>query len=72
MRQTSTTPREITAEEARRSADLRALPFTTTADLEPRTTMVGQECAWSWPAPSSITLGSTSWFVVRRNWLNAW
>ena len=38
-------PRELTAEEAYRRADLSALAFTTTADLEPLTTMVGQERA---------------------------
>jgi predicted ATP-dependent protease len=43
MRQTSTTPREITAAEAYRHADLSALAFTTTAELEPLATLVGQE-----------------------------
>jgi hypothetical protein len=45
MRQTSTTPRAITAKEACRHADLRALAFTTTADLEPLAALVGQERA---------------------------
>src|SRR3989442_4161995 len=38
-------PQAITAAEARRRADLSTLTFTTTADLEPLTTMVGQERA---------------------------
>ena len=45
MSQSIATPHEITPEEARRRADLSALAFTTTADLEPLTTMVGQERA---------------------------
>lgn len=45
MSQSIAIPHEITAEEARRRADLSALAFTTTADLEPLTTMVGQERA---------------------------
>ena len=44
-RQTSATPREVTAEEAHQHADLGALPFTTTADLEPRLALLGQERA---------------------------
>src|SRR5919197_424878 len=38
-------PQEITAEQARRRADLSSVHFRTTADLEPLTTMVGQERA---------------------------
>jgi hypothetical protein len=45
MRQTSATPRAVTAEEAHQHADLSALSFTTTADLEPRITMLGHERA---------------------------
>lgn len=45
MTQTSSIPRELTAAEVRRSVDLNALAFSTTADLEPRTSMVGQERA---------------------------
>src|ERR671931_2668025 len=45
MSEPMATPREITAAEAYRRADLSALTFTTTADLEPLTTMVGQERA---------------------------
>jgi ATP-dependent Lon protease len=41
----TTTVREITAAEACRKADLSALAFTTTADIQPLTTMVGQERA---------------------------
>jgi ATP-dependent Lon protease len=36
---------ELSAEDARRAVDLSALPFTTTADLEPLTVLVGQERA---------------------------
>src|SRR5215470_10664583 len=45
MSQSIVTPQEITVAQARRRADLSALTFTTTADLEPITTMVGQERA---------------------------
>src|SRR5215831_10406299 len=45
MSQSIATPQAITAAEAYRRADLSALTFTTTADLEPLTTMVGQERA---------------------------
>ncbi|MGE3540356.1 MAG: Lon protease family protein [Candidatus Tectimicrobiota bacterium] len=45
MSQASTAPRELTAEDVRRRVDLSALTFTTTAELEPRTSMVGQERA---------------------------
>jgi predicted ATP-dependent protease len=45
MSQAIATPHEITAAQAYRRADLSALAFTTTADLEPLTTMVGQERA---------------------------
>ena len=45
MSQSSTIPHELTAEQARRSADLSYVNFRTTADLEPLTTMVGQERA---------------------------
>lgn len=45
MSQTSTIPHELTAAEVRCSVDLRELAFVSTADLEPRTTMVGQERA---------------------------
>lgn len=45
MSLTSVLPRELTAEDVRRRIDLSALSFATTADLEPRTTMVGQERA---------------------------
>src|SRR6266516_38321 len=45
MSQVIATPHEITAAQAYRRADLSALAFTTTADLEPLTTMVGQERA---------------------------
>ena len=38
-------PHEITAEQARRRADLSSFTFRTTEDLEPLTTMVGQERA---------------------------
>src|SRR5262245_45946493 len=38
-------PHEITAEQARRRADLSSVTFRSTADLEPLTTMVGQERA---------------------------
>jgi hypothetical protein len=41
MRQTSTTPHEITVAEAYGRADLSAITFTTTADLEPLVTLVG-------------------------------
>jgi predicted ATP-dependent protease len=36
---------ELSADDARRAIDLSSLPFTTTADLEPLTTLVGQERA---------------------------
>jgi lon-related putative ATP-dependent protease len=36
---------ELSAQEARKPVDLSHLPFTTTADLEPRTALVGQERA---------------------------
>ena len=45
MSESIATPQAITAVEARRRADLSTLTFTTTADLEPLTTMVGQERA---------------------------
>src|SRR5215510_8242550 len=45
MSQAMATPHEITAAEAYRRADLSALTFTTTAHLEPLTTMLGQERA---------------------------
>lgn len=45
MSQSIATPQAITAAEARRRADLSPLTFTTTADLEPLTSMVGQERA---------------------------
>src|SRR5918912_2816247 len=45
MSQSIATPQAITAAEARRRADLSTLTFTTTADLGPLTTMVGQERA---------------------------
>jgi len=45
MSESSTLPREITAAEAARRADVSTLVFTTTADLTPLTTMVGQERA---------------------------
>ena len=45
MSQAIATPHAITAAEAYRRADLSAVAFTTTADLEPLTTMVGQERA---------------------------
>ena len=45
MSQSIVIPPELTAEQARRRADLSTLTFTTTADLEPLTTMVGQERA---------------------------
>src|SRR5215468_1847597 len=45
MSQSSAAPHEISAEEAYCRADLSAIAFTTTADLEPLTTMVGQERA---------------------------
>ena len=38
-------PHELTAEQARRRADLSSATFRTTADLEPLITMVGQERA---------------------------
>ena len=45
MSQSIATPQELTAEQARRRADLSATAFRTTADLEPLITMVGQERA---------------------------
>ena len=45
MSQSIATPQELTAEQARRRADLSAIAFRTTADLEPLITMVGQERA---------------------------
>jgi predicted ATP-dependent protease len=39
------TPPELSAADARQTVDLSALAFTTTADLEPLTTLVGQERA---------------------------
>src|SRR5215468_2774618 len=45
MSQSSAAPHEITAAEAYRRAELSALAIATTADLEPLTTMVGQERA---------------------------
>ena len=45
MSQANPTPRELTAAEVRCGVDLQALAFVTTADLEPRATMVGQERA---------------------------
>ncbi|HEY7490159.1 MAG TPA: Lon-like protease helical domain-containing protein, partial [Candidatus Tectomicrobia bacterium] len=36
---------ELSADDARRAIDLSSLPFTTTADLQPLTTLVGQERA---------------------------
>ena len=45
MSQSIAIPQEITAEQARRRADLSAVAFRTTADLEPLITMVGQERA---------------------------
>src|SRR5262245_23881446 len=45
MSQSIATPQAITAAEARQRAELGTLVFTTTADLEPLTTMVGQERA---------------------------
>src|SRR5262249_42505413 len=45
MSQSIATPQAITAAEARRHADLSPLTFTTTADLEPLASMVGQERA---------------------------
>ena len=38
-------PAELSPEDARRTVDLRELPFTSTAELEPLTTLVGQERA---------------------------
>jgi predicted ATP-dependent protease len=43
--QSIATPQELTAEQARRRANLSAVAFRTTADLEPLITMVGQERA---------------------------
>ena len=45
MSQSIAIPQELTAEQARRRADLSAVAFRTTADLEPLITMVGQERA---------------------------
>ena len=45
MSQSIATPQELTAEQVRRRADLNAVAFRTTADLEPLITMVGQERA---------------------------
>ena len=45
MSQSIATPQELTAEQVRRRADLNAIAFRTTADLEPLITMVGQERA---------------------------
>ena len=45
MSPSSAIPHEITAEQARRTADLISVTFSTTADLEPLITMVGQERA---------------------------
>src|SRR5262245_65019808 len=45
MSESMATPQAITAAQARRRADLSTLTFRTTADLEPLTTMVGQERA---------------------------
>jgi hypothetical protein len=38
-------PPELSPEDARRAVDLSALPFTTTAELAPLTSLVGQERA---------------------------
>src|SRR6266568_1664900 len=45
MSQSIAIPHELTAEQARRRADLSSATFRTTADLEPLITMVGQERA---------------------------
>jgi lon-related putative ATP-dependent protease len=41
----SLAPSELSAQEARKAADLSTLAFTTTADLKPLTTLIGQERA---------------------------